>query len=67
MPCVFGEDKEKGMLSVTMQNALGLGQSHGTKLKEFLSNKAITPYINNELAMALHNPIKFIRPGRGET
>jgi len=48
-----------------MQDALGLGQSHGTKLKVFLNNKAISPFIDSELSMVLSNPIKFTRPGRG--
>lgn len=31
----------------------------------FLSNDVLKPYISNDLAMVLDNPIKFIRPGRG--
>ena len=48
-----------------MQDALSLGQSHGGKLKDFLAQKAISPFIKNDLAMALAKPFKFIRPGRG--
>jgi len=43
-----------------MQTSLGLGQTHGTRLKRFLGHKDIVPYINNDLAMALNNPFKFI-------
>jgi len=44
---------------------LALGQSHGTKLRGFLAKKEIKPYINKDLAMALEEPLRFIRPGRG--
>ena len=48
-----------------MQEALGLGQAHGSLLKEFVSQKSLIPHISNDLAMELSNPIRFIRPGRG--
>jgi len=48
-----------------MQDALALGQSHGAKMKQFMGHTVLKPFINNELAMALANPIRFIRPGRG--
>src|SRR3972149_2353330 len=48
-----------------MQKAMGLGQTHGTKLREFLDSKQIKPFISNELAMELAKPLRFIRPGRG--
>jgi hypothetical protein len=65
IPCYVLEDGTRVLSGRGMQNALGLGQSHGTKFKELWTNKAITPYINNELAMVLQNPLRFIRPGRG--
>ena len=48
-----------------MQSALTLGQRHGALLTRFLENRAIEPFISSELAMALSNPIRFVRPGRG--
>ena len=48
-----------------MQEALGLGQAHGSLLKDFINQKSIIPFISNDLAMELNNPIRFIRPGRG--
>ncbi len=48
-----------------MQEALGLGQSHGAILKGFLSQEYLKPFIENDLAMELNRPIRFIRPGRG--
>jgi hypothetical protein len=51
-----------------MQQAVGLGgeaKTHGSKLRHFLSLSAIKPFVNNELAMALDNPVRFIRPGKG--
>ena len=48
-----------------MQEAMGLGQAHGSLLKDFTSQKTLIPFIANELAMELSCPIRFIRPGRG--
>lgn len=63
--CYVLEDGTAVLSGRGMQDALSLGQSHGTKLRAFLSNKALTPFINNDLAMVINNPIKFVRPGRG--
>jgi hypothetical protein len=63
--CYVLEDETRVLSGRGMQNALGLGQGHGAILKKFLGQKALIPFINSELAMALSNPIKFIRPGRG--
>ena len=51
-----------------MQTAIGFGgqaKTHGSKLRAFLELDAIKPFVNNELAMALANPVRFVRPGRG--
>jgi hypothetical protein len=48
-----------------MQEALNLGQSHGSQLVRLLARKNFKPYIKEELAMALNSPLRFIRPGRG--
>jgi len=51
-----------------MQEAIGLGgspKSHGTKLRILLANDAIKLHVNKELSMAIENPMRFIRPGRG--
>ena len=51
-----------------MQQAIGLGgeaKTHGSKLREFLSFQTIKPFVNNDLAMAIENPVRFTRPGRG--
>lgn len=48
-----------------MQEAMGLGQAHGSLLREFTNQKSLIPFISNELATELSNPIRFIRPGRG--
>lgn len=51
-----------------MQQAIGLGgdaKTHGGKLRQFLSLETIKPHINNDLAMAIDSPQKFVRPGRG--
>ena len=68
IPCYVVEDKGgiKRVLSGRgMQTALALGQRHGALLRGFLSQKSLIPFINDELAMELSNPVRFIRPGRG--
>ena len=63
--CYVLEDGTAVLSGRGMQEALGLGQSHGTRLASFLSNKAITPFIDADLAMVLGEPVRFTRPGRG--
>jgi hypothetical protein len=63
--CYVLEDGTAVLSGRGMQEALGLGQSHGTRLASFLSNKSITPFIDEDLAMVLSEPIRFTRPGRG--
>lgn len=63
--CYVLEDGTAVLSGRGMQDALNLGQGHGTKLTNLLSNKSVKKYIDNELAMVLETPIRFIRPGRG--
>jgi len=63
--CYVLENGDRVLSGRGMQKALNLSQSHGTAFRSFLNNKAIKPFISNELAMELQNPIKFVRPGRG--
>ena len=65
LECYVLENGQRVLSGRGMQEALGLGQSHGGILKEFLNQKSIIPFIPNELAMELSQPVKFIRPGRG--
>lgn len=52
----------------------GLGMSRGSsgaltgggdRLTSFVSSKSISPHVNNELTLAINNPIKFVHPGGG--
>lgn len=66
--CYVLEDGTRVLSGRGMQQAIGFGgeaKSHGSKLKEFLSLNTIKPFVNNELAMAINNPVRFIRPSRG--
>ncbi|MGN6401944.1 MAG: P63C domain-containing protein [Flavisolibacter sp.] len=63
--CYVLEDGTAVLSGRGMQDALNLGQGHGTKLTKLLENKVIKPLIDSELAMVLENPIRFTRPGRG--
>ena len=65
IPCYVLEDGTRVISGRGMQTALGLGQRHGALLKSFLSKINLKPFINQELAMALSEPVRFIRPGRG--
>ena len=65
LECYVLENGKRVLSGRGMQEALGLGQSHGGILKDFLNQKAIMPFISNELAMEISTPIAFIRPGRG--
>lgn len=63
--CYVLEDGTAVLSGRGMQDALALGQGHGALLKSFLDDKAIKPFIDNDLAMVLESPIRFTRPGRG--
>lgn len=65
LECYVLEGGRRVLSGRGMQEALGLGQSHGGLLKEFLDQESIKPYIGNELAMEFLNPVRFVRPGRG--
>lgn len=65
IPCYVLEDGTRVLSGRGMQTALALGQRHGALLKGFLGKKRLKPFINENLAMALSSPIRFIRPGRG--
>lgn len=66
--CYVMEDGTRVLSGRGMQEAIGLGgaaKTHGTKLRAFLASDAIKPFVSRELAMAIENPMRFIRPGRG--
>lgn len=65
LECYVLEDGKRVLSGRGMQEAIGLGQAHGSLLKDFTSQKSLIPFIPNKLAMELINPIRFIRPGRG--
>lgn len=63
--CYVLEDGTAVLSGRGMQDAIGLGQSHGGKLKDLVLTLESKSIIDNDLAMALSNPIIFKRPGRG--
>jgi len=65
LECYVLEGGKRVLSGRGMQEALGLGQAHGALLRDFTTQKSIIPFISNDLAMELKNPIRFIRPGRG--
>ena len=54
--CYVLEDGRRVLSGRGMQDAFGMGQSHGGKLKDFMTAKAIKPFISEELAMELDKP-----------
>src|SRR5688572_14862120 len=65
LECYVLEGGRRVLSGRGMQEALGLGQSHGGLLKEFIDQENIKPFIDNELSMEFLNPVRFVRPGRG--
>ena len=65
LQCYVLEDGTAVLSGRGMQDALNLGQGHGTKFEKFLANKTVKKLIDSDLAMVLENPIRFVRPGRG--
>lgn len=65
--CYVLEDGTAVLSGRGMQRALGLGgrKTHGSTLANFLAKSQLNEFIDSELAMAINNPIRFIRPGRG--
>ena len=66
--CYVLEDKTRVLSGRGMQQAIGLGgeaKAHGGKLRDFLTLETIKPFVSKELAMAVNEPVRFIRPGRG--
>lgn len=63
--CYVLEDGTAVLSGRGMQDALDLGQAHGSKFKDLMNEKSLKPFINNDLAMEINSPIKFKRPGRG--
>ena len=72
IPCYVLEDgtrvlSQRGVIS-------GLGMSRGSssastgggdRLASFIGSKSISPHINNELLLAINNPVKFVHPSGG--
>jgi len=65
LECYVLEGGERVLSGRGMQEAIGLGKSHGALLKDFLSQDKVKSFIPKDLAMAFANPVRFIRPGRG--
>ena len=65
LECYVLENGKRVLSGRGMQEAMGLGQAHGSLLRDFTSQKTLIPFISNELAMELNCPLRFIRPGRG--
>ena len=70
IPC-YVLDNEKRVLSQTeLVRALGMGRGGsskggGDRLVNFLSGKAINPFISKELTSVTNEPLKFKREGKG--
>jgi hypothetical protein len=65
LECYVLEDGRRVLSGRGLQEAIGLGQAHGSLLRDFTGQKSLIPFISSDLAMALSEPVRFIRPGRG--
>lgn len=65
IPCYVLEDGTRVLSVKGMQAALSLGQSNGVVFRNLIGQKNIKPFINENLAGMLSNPIRFTRPGHG--
>lgn len=66
--CYVLEDGTRVLSGRGMQSAIGLGgeaRTHGSKLRALLDQVDLKPFVNSDLAMAMANPVRFVRPGRG--
>src|SRR5260370_3668391 len=52
IPCYVLENGMRVLSGRGMQSAIGLGQSHGALLREFLAKSNLKVFISNDLAMA---------------
>ena len=63
--CYVLENGTRVLSRTGMQKAIALGTVSGYYFKNFINNSALAPFIKKDLAIALQNPVRFTRPGRG--
>ena len=63
--CYVLENGTRVLSSAGLQKAIALGQTSGDYFKRFINTGVLQPFIKKDLARALGNPVRFIRPGRG--
>lgn len=65
IPCYVLEDETRVLSQRGMISSLGMG-SGDDRLVTFASGKGVSPFISNELAMTIRNPIRFKQPRGGK-
>ncbi len=63
--CYVLEDETRVLSQRGMTAAIGLNPDAGFRIPQLMASKALKPYINNDLRLALNNPIIFKNPGGG--
>jgi hypothetical protein len=67
IPCYVLEDGKRVLAQRGMVSALGMARGGsskggGDRLAHFIGGKALEPFINNDLKMAINSPIQFVTP-----
>lgn len=71
LPCYVLSDKRRVLIQRGMMSALDMkqgtaGRGGGDRLAKFAATKAISPFVSNELAEVIKNPIIFQTPTGGQ-
>lgn len=64
LPCYVLDDGRRVLIQSGMLMSMDMsqgtaGRGHGDRLGRFIATKSINPFVNNELADVINNPIKF--------
>lgn len=65
IPCYVLEDETRVLSQRGLTSGLGLNPDAGFRMPQFLTSRAIKPFVSKDLAPALESPIVFQNPGGG--
>ena len=63
--CYVLENGKRVLSGKGLQEAVGLGKTHGAIMGRFIATRNINPFISSDLARDLKTPYRFTRPGMG--
>ena len=65
IPCYVLEDETRVFSQRGVTAGVGLNPDAGFRVPHFMASKAIKPFVNKELMLALNNPVLFKNPAGG--